>query len=48
MLSLRKPSAEFIRPFLAAQANLPFTDSAISGGTPSAKAIRTRLGSVHA
>ena len=29
MLSLRKPSAESIRPFLAAQANLPFTYSAV-------------------
>ncbi len=29
MLSLRKPSAETIRPFLEAQANLPFTYSAV-------------------
>jgi len=29
MLSLRKPSPEFIRPFLAAQATLPFTYSAV-------------------
>ena len=29
MLSLRKPSAESIRPFLAAQANLPFSYAAV-------------------
>ena len=36
MLSLRKPSVESIRPFLAAQAKLPFTYSAVgaTAGTP--------------
>ena len=38
MLSLRKPSAESIRPFLTAQAKLPFTYSAVgaTAGTPPA------------
>ena len=38
MLSLRKPSVESIRPFLTAQAKLPFTYSAVgaTAGTPPA------------
>jgi uncharacterized protein (UPF0548 family) len=38
MLSLRKPTAETIRPFLTAQAKLPFTYSAVgaTAGTPPA------------
>ena len=38
MLSLRKPSADSIRPFLTAQAKLPFTYSAVgaTAGTPPA------------
>lgn len=47
MLSLRKPSAESIRPFLAAQAKLPFTYAAVgatAGTPPAAYAVdRTRI-----
>ena len=47
MLSLRKPSVESIRPFLAAQAKLPFTYSAVgtTATTPPAGYVvdRTRI-----
>ena len=50
MLSLRKPSADFLRRFLAAQAELPFTYAAVgsTAGTPPAGYVvdrtRVRLG----
>jgi uncharacterized protein (UPF0548 family) len=39
MLSLRKPSVEAIRPFLAAQANLPFTYSAVGATAETPPAV---------
>ena len=54
MLSLRKPSAESIRPFLAAQSKLPFTYAAVGATattTPTGYVVdrtRIKLGVFHA